>query len=348
MDHFAPDTDDAQLMLTPLEILSSNLLSVPVLCFALGVVSVLIRSDLKIPPPMYTALAIYLLLAIGLKGGVALSETNPAELIGPVIACLALGLLVPVWIYAAARNLGGLSPANAGGLAAHYGSVSAVTYLACQAVLDQGGHYYEGFMPAMMAVLEVPAILAGLVLARRGIAKLDPDPSGKSGIAWRPMIKEVLSGYSIVLLGGGLVIGYLAGADRAASVSPFFVEPFMGILALFMIEMGTLAARRLSALRKTGKFVLILGVSAAVINGSIGAVIGTAIGLSPGGSALLATLAGSASYVAATAACRAALPEADPGLYLGASLGVTFPFNLAVGIPWYIWLSNSLGGSIGV
>lgn len=333
--------------MSPLDILITNLLSIPVLCFGLGAVAVVVRSDLKVPPPLYTALALYLLLAIGLKGGVALSQTPIRELVGPLIACIGLGLAIPLWIYAASRSLGRLGPADAGGLAAHYGSVSAVTFLACQTVLDLTREPYEGFMPAMMAVLEVPSILVGLVLARRGLQKLQTDtkPQGAdhtSSIPWGPLLHEVLAGRSILLLGGGLLMGWLAGPERTAAVDPFFVAPFQGILAIFMIEMGMLAARRASALRRSGGFIVALGISASVINGSAGVALGLLVGLSPGGAALLGTLAGSASYIAATAACRAALPEADPGLYLGAALGVTFPFNLAVGIPWFIWLSRAL------
>lgn len=337
--------------MSTLEILQTNLLSVPVLCFGLGLVAVAVRSDLKVPPAMYSALTIYLLFAIGLKGGVALSETPLASLWGPLLACLAIGVWIPAWVYGVSRRLGGLSPADAGGLAAHYGSVSAVTFIACQTVLDLSRIAYEGFMPALMAVLEVPAIVVGLLLARRAMRTGAEGPASaaaeREGGSLRTLIHEVLTGRSILLLAGGLAIGWLAGPARAEAVAPLFVGPFQGVLALFMIEMGMLAGRRLTGLRKVGPFVLVLAVVASVVNGSAGVLLGLWSGLSPGGAALFGTLAGSASYIAATAACRVALPEANPGIYLGASLGVTFPFNLSIGIPYFIWLATTIGASTG-
>ncbi|TVQ99303.1 MAG: sodium-dependent bicarbonate transport family permease [Deltaproteobacteria bacterium] len=348
--------------MSSLDILQTNLLSVPVLCFGLGLMAVAIRSDLKIPPALYSALTIYLLFAIGLKGGVAVSQTALADLWLPLVACIAIGLFIPLWIYVVSRRVGRMGPADAGGLAAHYGSVSAVTFIACQTVLDLSDIPYEGFMPALMAVLEVPSIVVGLFLARRGMLALGgPSGSGAeerpaSGApadedvpenGWGTLLHEVLTGRSILLLAGGIAIGWLAGPERAAAVDPLFVGPFQGVLALFMIEMGMLAARRLAGLRKAGPFVAVLGVVAAIVNGTIGGVVGLLSGLGPGGAALLATLAGSASYIAATAACRVALPEANPGIYLGASLGVTFPFNLAIGVPYFIWLTSTLAPALG-
>jgi uncharacterized protein len=320
-----------------LELVRLNLLSPMVLAFALGVVATLVRSDLRVPDAMYAALSIYLLFAIGLKGGVALSATPPSVLLWPALATLAAGVVTPLWSYAIARRLGRWGVADSAALAAHYGSVSVVTFVAAQAFLDRAGVGYEGFLATLVALLEVPAILIALVLARRALG-------GAAEGGWGATLREVLAGRSIVLLVGGLAIGAATGVQGAERVAPFFVAPFEGALTLFLLEMGLVTARRLGELRRAGPFLVAFGIGAPLVHGVLGAALGLAAGLSPGGATVFATMVASASYIAATAAVRLALPEANPGRYLTASLAVTFPFNLVVGIPLYARVAQALSG----
>jgi hypothetical protein len=303
----------------------TNLLSPVVLAFVLGAVAVWVRSDLRFPDGMYTGLSIYLMLAIGLKGGAALAATTPGEIWLPAVAVLALGCAIPLWTFAAARRFGKLGVPDSAALAAHYGSVSVVTFMAALAFLDAAGVRYEGFLPALVALMEVPAIAVAIGLAHA---------AGRSG-GWGPVAHEVLAGRSILLLVGGLAIGAASGPAGLERVAPVFVDPFQGVLVLFLLEMGMVAARRLRELRTAGLFLVVFGIVMPVLHGTLGAWVGSFAGLSLGGSMVLGVLAASASYIAAPAAVRVALPEANPGLYLTASLGITFPFNLAVGIPLF-------------
>jgi hypothetical protein len=217
-----------------LDLLRLGALSPMTLCFALGVAATLLRSDLKFPEPVYTALSIYLLLAIGLKGGAALATAPFGDAIAPALAGIGLGIAIPFWAYAALVRLGGFASVDAAALAAHYGSVSAVTFIAALAYVDSLGMPAEGFMPAILALMEVPAIVIGLLLAREA----------RAGGAWRTALHEVLAGRSILLLAGGLVIGFAAGPQGYKSVAPFFADPFQGALCLFLLELGMVAARR--------------------------------------------------------------------------------------------------------
>jgi uncharacterized protein len=324
-----------------LELLRINLLSPMVLAFALGVTATLVRSDLRFPDALYSALSIYLLLAIGLKGGVALATTPPAQLWLPALVTVAVGAATPLWCYGLLRGIGRFGIADAAAVAAHYGSVSVVTFIACQAFLDRAGVPYEGFMATLVALLEVPAILVALVLARSALVRAG---NGGEAIAWRPLVGEVLAGRSIVLLAGGLVIGAAAGPAGMARVDPFFVTPFEGVLTLFLLEMGLVTGRRLGDLRAIGPFLLAFGIVVPVLHGLLGVLLGPLVGLSLGGTTVLAVLFASASYIAATAAVRLGLPEANPSLYLTASLAITFPFNLIVGIPLYARIAQALWG----
>ena len=315
------------------EILLASLLSPVVLAFVLGALAVAVKSDLEIPEPLYQALSIYLLLAIGLKGGVALSETPLAEVVVPVAVTLALGVVTPIIAYNVLRRLGRMDRTNAAALAAHYGSVSAVTFIAALAVATAAGVPAEGFMPALVAVLEVPAIIVGLLIAyARG------DRAG----SWQEALREVVTGRSIVLLVGGMAIGWVAGRDGMEPVSPFFVSGFQGALLLFLLDMGMSAARRLRDLRAVGPFLVAFGVLMPLAHGALGVWAGGLAGLSVGGAAVLGAMVSSASYIAAPAAVRVGLPEANPAYYLTASLGITFPFNLTVGIPVYLALARWL------
>ena len=313
-----------------LDLVQVNLLSPIVLAFALGIVARLVRSDLHIPDQLYSALSIYLLLAIGLKGGAELSKTTLGEFWAPGLASLVIGIGIPCWCYATLRGLGRFNVADSAALAAHYGSVSAVTFSASITFLEGLQVPHEGFMPTLVAFLEVPAIVVALLIAR---TKAPGDTPGAG--SWSEVVHELLAGKSILLLVGGLVIGFLSGEKGLEQVAPLFVEPFKGALVLFLLELGMVAAGRLRDLRTAGLFLVAFGVLMPIFNGAVGVGLGTLAGLSLGGSFILGVLAASASYIAAPAAVRIALPQANPGYYLTASLAITFPFNLAVGLPIY-------------
>lgn len=305
--------------------------------FALGLVAALAKSDLRMPPAIYDLLSMLLLLTIGLKGGVELARAPFAGLIPQILAVLAMGFLLPLVLYPAARFFGRIARPDAASLAAHYGSVSVATFAVGVAFLVDRNVDYDSQLPLFLVLLEVPAIIVGILLARR------------AGTAqnWGRLLHEIFFGKSIVLLVGGLLIGWLAGPDGIKSLEPFFFDLFKGVLALFLLEMGLIAATQARALRKNGVFLLLFGVLVPVPMATIGALIGWSIGLSIGGTTLLAVLGGSASYIAAPAAIRVAVPEANPTLSLTASLGVTFPFNIFVGIPVYFAIANLLHGAGG-
>lgn len=311
----------------PLELLAANLLSPIVLSFALGVAAAWVRSDLKIPDDLYSALSIYLLLAIGMKGGVEISRFAPSQIVWPAIATVALGLGTAILDFGFLRRALRVSAVDAAALAAHYGSVSAVTFIACSQYLEAVTTPAEGFLPALVALLEVPAILIALVLGRSA--------SNGSGEPMGAVIREVLAGRSIVLLVGGLVIGALAGKERFAPVAPLFVDLYRGALVIFLLEMGLTAGRRARELRRIGVGLLVFAVAAPLVHGLLGVGAGRLVGLSVGGCTTLGVLAASASYIAAPAAVRLGLPAANPGVPLTLAIAVTFPFNLALGIPLF-------------
>ena len=321
--------------MTTLELVRLNLLSPMVLSFALGAIAHFARSDLKFPDQVYSALSIYLLFAIGLKGGVALSVAPFGTVFAALVAGFLLGTAIPLWSYQILTKFGKFDAANAAAIAAHYGSVSAVTFIAATAYLQSANMPAEGFMPAVLAVMEVPAIVVALLLVKL---------KGASQGDWREALPEVLAGKSIVLLVGGLLIGFLAGPTGYKSVAPFFADPFQGALCLFLLDMGLVAARRLGDFKQVGKFLIAFAIVMPVLHGLLGVFIGYEIGLSVGGATILGVLAASASYIAAPAAVRIALPEANPGFYLTASLAITFPFNLVVGLPLYFAFAQMLKG----
>jgi uncharacterized protein len=324
-----------------LDAVRANLLSPAVLFFALGVLAAVAKSDLRFPEPLYAGLTIYLLVAIGFKGGVAFAEAGFAQVWLPAAAAILLGALIPLWTYPVLR-FGKLPPVDAAAIAAHYGSVSAVTFIAATNYLTAIGEPYENYATAFLAVMESPAILVGVILGKMAAQK---SAQTQGAASLREVAHEALFGRSVVLLVGALVVGALSGSAGMAKVEPFFVTPFQGVLALFLLEMGLVAGRRLGDLRKVGAFLLGFGVLVPLVNGAIGVWLGHVTGLSLGGSALLGVLAASASYIAAPAAIRLSLPEANPTLSLTAALAITFPFNLTLGIPYCLavarWLYSS-------
>jgi hypothetical protein len=318
-----------------LDSLIQSLLSPMVLAFLLGIIASLIKSDLKFPPELYSALTIYLLFAIGLKGGAKLVGLSFSDIWLPMTAAILLSLAIPLWCFAILRKLGKFDGVNSAALCAHYGSVSAVTFAEGVAFLDLMEIKSEPFMPAMLTVMEVPAILVAILLVGRSAV------AGGSG-SWGKVIHELISGKGVVLLIGGMAIGLLGGEKGYTQVAPLFDTPFRGVLTLFLLEIGLITGRSLGDVKKAGKFLIGFALIMPMIHGIIGALLGHALGLSVGGTTLLATLAASASYIAAPAAVRVALPQANPALYFTASLALTFPFNVVIGIPTYYALAEWL------
>ncbi|MCH2396040.1 sodium-dependent bicarbonate transport family permease [Oceanibaculum sp.] len=319
-----------------------NLLSPLVLSFVLGLVAGLVKSDLDMPEVVGKAIAIYLMFAIGLKGGVEMGHAGLGLAILPaLLAALILSFGMPYIAYPLLRRLAGADRVNAAAVAAHYGSVSVVTFVAATQMLARDGTGYEGYLVAMLAVMETPAIIAGLLLAGRALA-LEGGAMAADGGDRRELLREVLANGSVMLLVGGFVIGWLSGSDGYAAVQPFFETPFKGVLCLFLLEMGLLVSRRVSGFQMLRPRLIAFGLYMPLIGASLGLAVAWALGLSVGGGTLLATLAASASYIAVPAAMRLALPQADPALYVTLSLGVTFPFNLIAGLPLYAALARAI------
>lgn len=320
-----------------LSLAANNLLSPIILSFALGVAASLARSDLTIPEAAAKALSIYLLFAIGFKGGVSVAAHGIDAKLGlTLLAGIILSAGLPLIAFALLKIMTGLSRLDAAAVAAHYGSISIVTFVAATSVLQSSGIASEGYMVAVAAAMEAPAILSALWLVSRG---------GESRRMDSQLWREILLNGSIVLLVGSFFIGWITGEEGLAEISSFIVAPFKGVLCLFLLDMGLVAGRGLrggSGVLKPG--VLAFGVTMPLIGASLGAVFGVLLGLTPGGVALLMVLSASASYIAVPAAMRVALPEANPSIYLTLSLGVTFPFNLTLGIPLYVAVATALAG----
>ena len=316
-----------------LDLAIENLTSPPVLAFVLGALAVILRSDLRLPDPIHTWISTYLLLAIGLKGGQGLKGSELSTLISPAVLTIAFGIAIPAVIFFVTTKLLRLSAPDAGSLAAHYGSVSVVTFTAAMIFAAEADFITEPFLTSLVAILEVPGIVVALVLV-----------SMKSdGIKWRSAVHEVLTGRSVLLLVGGLVIGAVSSANSFSRVEPFFVGMFSGLLTLFLLDMGATVATRFATSGKPPLRMTIFAVISPIVFGTTGVIAAHAIGMSIGGSAVFGIMAASASYIAAPAAVRIALPNADSGLSLGLALGVTFPFNLTIGIPLAFILSRSIG-----
>ena len=315
------------------------MVDVVVFFFVLGVAARLLKSDLRLPEALYETLSIFLLLAIGLKGGIELSKQPLGVLAPQVLACLTLGFAIPFALWPMLRALK-LSGADAASLAAHYGSVSVVTFAVATAALSRQGIAYESHAALWVAVMEAPGLVAGILLARLAARRSSADSTAPT--RWGALLHDVLCGKSVLLLAGGLLIGAVAGVEGTAPIRGLFVDLFKGVLALFLLELGLVAGARLVEVRRFGAAVLVIGLGVPPLLALAGALIGVALGVSTGGVAILATLAASASYIAAPTAMRIAVPEANAALSITAALGLTFPFNIVVGIPLYIALAQSL------
>ena len=320
-----------------LTIAGQNLLTPMILCFCLGLAAALARSELSIPEAMAKAMSIYLLFAIGFKGGVSVAIHGlDGQLVAALLAGVALSFGLPFVAFGLLRALSRMSVLDAAAVAAHYGSISIVTFVTATTVLSGQGIDSEGYMVAVAAAMEAPAIVAALWLAAR---------SGTGARMDARLWHEILLNGSIVLLIGAFVIGAVTGAPGMARIESFIVSPFQGVLCLFLLDMGLVAGRGLRGVRgQIGPGALAFGVIMPVVGAAFGAGAGLLLGLSPGGIALLMTLAASASYIAVPAAMRVALPEANPAISLTLSLGITFPFNLIIGIPSYVAVAQFIGG----
>ncbi len=316
----------------------NNLSSPIILFFALGVAAAFARSDLSIPEAIAKGLSIYLLFAIGFKGGASVASHGvDSTLIFSLLAGVVLSFAIPAVAFALLRVMTKLSVTDAAAVAGHYGSISIVTFVAATSVATTAGLSPEGYMVAVAAVMEAPAILSALwIIARYGKQSAEMEEG---------LIREILLNGSIVLLVGSFLIGWITGEEGLELISPFIVAPFQGVLCLFLLDMGLVAGRGLREAKSVltpGLFAF--GVLMPVIGSVFGLGAGLLLGLSPGGVLLFMTLSASASYIAVPAAMRVALPEANPSIYLTLSLGVTFPFNLTLGIPLYLAVSQVLTG----
>ena len=316
------------------DIAVSNLTSVGVLTFILAFIAARLKSDVRIPEAVYQFLAIYLLFGIGLKGGHSLKSTPLSELLAPSLATIACGVLIPVVAFYSLRFVKALSVIDRGSIAAHYGSTSLVTFSAAILFLESNSIFIEGFAPALLTLMEIPGLIIGIYLASR---------SSKIGVSWGKTLKEVLLGKTVLLLIGGLVIGFATTNDGYEKVSPFFVQLLSGFLVLFLLHLGYMAGANFQELTKVGLPLAIFGLTFPIFSGAIGIVAGSMVGLSVGGTTVLAILCASASYIAAPAAVAVALPQASPTLALTTSIGITFPFNLIVGIPLMYKLAQLMG-----
>jgi hypothetical protein len=326
-----------------------NLLSAPILFFFLGVLAVILDSDLEIPSPLPKLFSLYLLLAIGFRGGVELAHSGLGRLVLLTIgAAILMSLLVPITSFFVLRTR--LDPYNAAAVAASYGSISAVTFITAQSFLNVLKIPFDGFMVAALALMESPAIVIGVVMARlattgssrSGAAsegRLEVEESG--GLRWGELLREAFLNGSIFLLIGSLIIGYAVATFSPAGVEkmePFTEKLFYGVLCFFLLDMGLIAAQRLQDLRKAGAFLIGFAVLAPLVHAMVGLGISRLLGLNQGDSLLFMVLCASASYIAVPAAMRMTVPQANPSLYISTSLGVTFPFNVVVGIPIYMAL----------
>lgn len=301
------------------------MIDVVVLFFLFGLAAGLARSDLKLPAALYDSLSVFLLLAIGLKGGEGLAKQALAPLAPQLLTVMLLGVAQALIAFAILRGLGRLGRSDAASMAAHYGSVSVATFAVGVNWLATRDIAFESQMAVFLAVMEVPAIMVGIVLARGVGKKTD----------WGQLAHETFLGKGVTLLLGGMAIGWAAGPEGLLPIKGMFYDLFKGALALFLLEMGLIVSHQAGDLRRQGVFIIAFGVFMPLLSAVLGLGCGMLLGLSAGGITLLATLAASASYIAVPAAMRLAVPEANPALSLGTVLGVTFPFNILVGIPLY-------------
>lgn len=316
----------------------STILSPIILFFLLGLVSALLRSQMTVPEAFAKGLAIYLMMAIGLKGGVEMSK-NPltAEVLMVFAAGIFLSFVIPLIAYQLLKLTTKLKTVDAAAAAAHYGSISIVTFVAATEAIKISGIGTSGHLVALAALMETPAIISALLLARKGNMAKQPIAGSETG----ELMREVLLNASVVVLVGALLIGWVVGEAEFSKVAPFFVTPFQGVLCLFLLDMGLAAGRGLrNGWRQLDFMTVLFGLYMPIVSAILAATICYMIDMPAGDAALLITLSASASYIAVPAAMRLALPEAKPSIYLTLSLGITFPFNVTLGIPLYMAMAE--------
>ncbi len=318
----------------------ANLLTPMTLCFALGIFAGAVKSDLEIPEQFAKSLSLYLMLAIGLKGGWSLAESGVDwRAAAALLLAAAVSFLMPLPAYGFLRA-SGTGQADAAAISAHYGSISIVTFATGQQYLVAIGQSHEGILAAMVAVMETPAIITGILIARR-VGAITP-PSRQTGSHRDALLREVFFNGSVLLLLGGFLIGWATGPKAMASVGPFFIDPFKGALCIFLLDMGLLVARRARGFGSLKLAQIAFGFYMPLLGAALGLALSLPLGLSVGGATLFALLCASASYIAVPAAMRLAVPKANPALYVGLSLGVTFPFNVMIGVPLYHAVAQAL------
>ncbi|MBE9013149.1 sodium-dependent bicarbonate transport family permease [Pseudanabaenaceae cyanobacterium LEGE 13415] len=315
----------------------SNFLNPPVLFFFLGMLAVLVKSDLDIPAPIPKLFSLYLLLSIGFKGGVELARSgiNQAVIV-TLAAAIAMSILVPIYTFFILRSR--LDPYNSAAIAATYGSISAVTFITAGSFLDQLQIPYNGYMVAALALMESPAIIIGLILVNVFTDRTDESEP----IQWSEVLREAFFNGSVFLLVGSVAIGFITGEHGWQTLKPFTQDMFYGVLTFFLLDMGLVAAKRIQELQKAGAFLVSFGILIPLLNATVGIFLAKAIALSSGDALLFSVLCASASYIAVPAAMRLTVPEANPSFYISAALAVTFPFNILIGIPLYEYGINLL------
>jgi hypothetical protein len=312
----------------------SNILNPPVLFFFLGMLAVFVKSDLEIPAPFPKLLSLYLLLSIGFKGGVELIKSGVTqEVVLTMLAAMLMACFVPIYTFFILKLK--LDAYDAAAIAATYGSISAVTFITAGAFLSELGIDYDGYMVAALALMESPAIIVGLILVNFFTAD-----QGKRDFSWPEVLQDAFLNSSVFLLVGSLLIGVLTGEHGWQVLEPFTQGLFYGILSFFLLDMGLVAAKRIKDLQKTGAFLISFAILIPIVNAVIGLSIAKLIGMPQGDALLFAVLCASASYIAVPAAMRLTVPEANPSLYVSTALAVTFPFNIIVGIPLYLYGIN--------
>ena len=312
-------------------ILIENLVSPITLAFLLGILATLIRSDLEIPEPVIRIFAIFLLFSIGLQGGRELATADLTNVTGAAIVTLLVVIFIPLILFLVARFVISLSIVDAAGVAALYGSVSSVTFIVARSYAEAAGLPMEGYVTGLVALMEL-GILVALFYGRFALSR----SAGTQGVPLASLLMETLRGRGLLLLGGGLVIGAASGEANFTRIEPFFVDLFRGVLVLFLLEMGMTAGRQLKDFARVGGRMLAFGIVIPMVNGLVVSGLATFAGLPMGSTFVLAAVAASASYIDAPAAVRATFPEANPSIYLTASLGITFPFMLLAGVP-LVW-----------
>jgi hypothetical protein len=313
------------------DILLSNLTNPTLLFFILGIVAASVKSDLEIPAPSIKFISLYLLFAIGFKGGQELQHSHlNSEIYYSIIFGMILATIIPLYSFFLIQKRVGVS--NAGSIAAAYGSVSAVTFVAAATFLEIQGLTFGGHMVAVMAMMEFPAIVVGFILIRKF------EKQSVQQVSIKNIVGHALTNGSVLMIMGSLIIGIISDSRQAEGIKPFTNDIFKGFLAIFLLEMGMLTARRFKAFRTHGFYVMLFAIVIPALNGSAAAYFSQFITGETGNRFIFSILAASASYIAVPAAMRLAAPKADPGLYIPMALGVTFPFNITLGMPLYYYI----------